>query len=751
LKSNSRNLKRKVQSLSTYAMEGQANGKRSRSESDVASNVSTKKSKGGEVPPPLISERAMLMAERRAKQEMEKQLLIDLRNQEMKERTQQRLRAKAERKRLQEEERQRIDLEKAAARLIRQQAQKRKREEREAKQKAKQDLIDAEKARKVAAKLAIKAAAAAAKKAEQDRIRSEREQQRIAKQAKIMQDRAQREKDLKKKLEEEDAKRRMRAGLEAEVIAERNTRKKEAQRVKKIQEDARFKREQFQLTYKACYPIEDSLLTTDEDVHPPLPTKLPPRPMPKGRLLGCRSSSWERGALLACYDVLYLFASQMKLLPRFGIHDLHDGLARTDIEIELVTSCVCALLKIILPESVRAKAADDENCAVGSPLLQTASGRHKFVSVGSFSSSSSSSSSSNLSSSDYFDHELFGRHAPDMEAVGPTTYSEILRMVFRRHSAVLTGGGLPRTAKNAIETALLHMDRGYEFYQLDIVSKMGMLTGLVSILKSGKTFKSWIQENLQKASIQKKKANQIILKQRRARAEAKAAERKERKKDREREKRKKMRDTLKEKLDHLSVEERELEESKSKSVSSGDDDDEEEEEEEEVIDNDIVMKDAEDVNTSTSSTSSSSSSSSSSTTATGTNAENPKKSGKKKSRNGPMLIYFYGSTKGYAEIPPPKDIKPVEPGPDENLIDLNTDNNKVTMSRQDTMKVRKLNAEIGVRNEQRAKERVKYEKELKKFHNLENERKLVKKQILEALDYENINDLDKAMKEAVSI
>ena len=73
-----------------------------------------------------------------------------------------------------------------------------------------------------------------------------------------------------------------------------------------------------------------------------LPDPLPPRPLPKGCLLGPKSSSWERGTLLSCYDVLHLFGPQMRLLPRFGLQDLHDGLSTTN-ENELVTT-VCFVL-----------------------------------------------------------------------------------------------------------------------------------------------------------------------------------------------------------------------------------------------------------------------------------------------------------------------------------------------------------------------------------------------------------------------
>ena len=62
-----------------------------------------------------------------------------------------------------------------------------------------------------------------------------------------------------------------------------------------------------------------------------------------------------------------------------------------------------------------------------------------------------------------------------------------------------------------------------------------------------------------------------------------------------------------------------------------------------------------------------------------------------------------------------------------------------------------MNAEISGRNELKAKQRLLYAKELKKFANLEVERKECRSNLLEALDYENLIDLDEAMKEAAAL
>jgi len=196
---------------------------------------------------------------------------------------------------------------------------------------------------------------------------------------------------------------------------------------------------------------------------------------------------------------------------------------------------------------------------------------------------------------------------------------------------------------------------------------------------------------------------------------------------------------------------------------------------------------------------------------------------------------------GLPEIPKPKDEVPVAPSDDEPLLTIDTDNKEITMSRQDTMKMRKvlterggvgcwlgvvgcwltlflvvfcvvailgsylvhtwfilgssflhisicfivvlvhlfltplpiahsiflvsrfnhphrrlqtppqMNAEISGRNELKAKQRLLYAKELKKFANLEVERKECRSNLLEALDYENLIDLDEAMKEAAAL
>ena len=109
---------------------------------------------------------------------------------------------------------------------------------------------------------------------------------------------------------------------------------------------------------------------------------------------------------------------------------------------------------------------------------------------------------------------------------------------------------------DAVEEALLHLDRGLEFYQLNVNSKVGILTGLVQILKKGRTFRSWVQDNVRNGMVQKKKVNAIILKSRKERAAIKNKEKEDRKRDREREKRKKVRDALKDTLDNMTKEER---------------------------------------------------------------------------------------------------------------------------------------------------------------------------------------------------
>ena len=81
---------------------------------------------------------------------------------------------------------------------------------------------------------------------------------------------------------------------------------------------------------------------------------------------------------------------------------------------------------------------------------------------------------------------------------------------------------------------MLHLDRGLEFYQLNVNSKVGILTGLVQILKKGRTFRSWVQDNVRNGMVQKKKVNAIILKSRKERAAIKNKEKEDRKRDRER-------------------------------------------------------------------------------------------------------------------------------------------------------------------------------------------------------------------------
>merc|ERR1711865_589690 len=220
----------------------------------------------------------------------------------------------------------------------------------------------------------------------------------------------------------------------------------------------------------------------------------------------------ERGTLVACYDVLYLFGPYLQLTPRFGVHDLHDGLACNETECELVTSVVCALLKVILPESINMNADDeDENEKNNGDNNETDSSSSS-SSTSSTSSTASSSISNSSTDKNYIEHELFGRNAPGAALVTPTTYSEILRMIFRRHSGVTLGAGLPKNAEKGIRSALVLMDRGTVFYKLDVISKLCILLGLIQLLKGGKSFKSWVDEHLERGIIVKKKVNGELFK-----------------------------------------------------------------------------------------------------------------------------------------------------------------------------------------------------------------------------------------------
>ena len=60
-----------------------------------------------------------------------------------------------------------------------------------------------------------------------------------------------------------------------------------------------------------------------------------------------------------------------------------------------------------------------------------------------------------------------------------------------------------------------------EFPKLETTSNLSLLSGLIHLLKSGKAFKNWVDENMEKRSEAKKKVSQEILKKRKIRNQAK--------------------------------------------------------------------------------------------------------------------------------------------------------------------------------------------------------------------------------------
>ena len=65
------------------------------------------------------------------------------------------------------------------------------------------------------------------------------------------------------------------------------------------------------------------------------------------------------------------------------------------------------------------------------------------------------------------------------------------------------------------------MDRGLEFPKLATTSKLSLLSGLIHLLKSGKAFKNWVDDNMEKKFEAKKKVSQEILKKRKIRNQVK--------------------------------------------------------------------------------------------------------------------------------------------------------------------------------------------------------------------------------------
>ena len=116
------------------------------------------------------------------------------------------------------------------------------------------------------------------------------------------------------------------------------------------------------------------------------------------------------------------------------------------------------------------------------------------------------------------------------------------------------------------------------------------------------------------------------------------------------------------------------------------------------------------------------------------------KSGHKRGRTGPILIM------GLREIPMPKDEEPGEVSDDEIAPDEDA-----TMERIQLIRLRKMRGLIKKKNAIKIQRRKEREIELVKMIEMKEKRKEVCKDILEALDYENLNDLEDAMKEAAKL
>ena len=127
---------------------------------------------------------------------------------------------------------------------------------------------------------------------------------------------------------------------EAEKVREkeREARRVEAERIRALAAKEQQKWDRYKITYKMLFPMEDSILDGEEEP----PEKLPPRPAPRGRLVGgCRTAA-ERAALLQIYDICFHFGKKFDLDPCFTLNDLHSALGFTSSEVPLVTSVFVA-------------------------------------------------------------------------------------------------------------------------------------------------------------------------------------------------------------------------------------------------------------------------------------------------------------------------------------------------------------------------------------------------------------------------
>ena len=105
---------------------------------------------------------------------------------------------------------------------------------------------------------------------------------------------------------------------------------------------------------------------------------------------------------------------------------------------------------------------------------------------------------------------------------------------------------------------------------------------------------------------------------------------------------------------------------------------------------------------------------------------------------------------GLREIPTPKDPQPEDVSDDE-IAPGDDETGEHQMSTGERIRLRKMRGAIKKNNELRAKRRKEADIERAKLDRVVQDRNKVKKEILEALDYENLNDLDDAMKLAARL
>ena len=280
----------------------------------------------------------------------------------------------------------------------------------------------------------------------------------------------------------------------------------------------------YKITYKMLFPMEDSILDGEEEP----PEKLPPRPAPRGRLVGgCRTAA-ERAALLQIYDICFHFGKKFDLDPSFTLNDLHSALGFTSSEVPLVTSVFVAVAKVVAvdleQQMIAEQTKSNELSSQRHPKAQRAGGGFAkaapapptapSTATPSGVASASSPSPSSPGKASPPAHPLLGTLAPTADLITVTSYPTTVRLLFEKHPTLLA------IASDSVRDALRALRGRAAFFALPFEHKIALLSALCECLKAGRSFNSWIEANHEmRMKIRKRLENKMKRERERRRQE----------------------------------------------------------------------------------------------------------------------------------------------------------------------------------------------------------------------------------------